>query len=178
MPTRKRSKRKPEQPKKKANTPEMKVIKEKPGPETKSDFIDVVPKQDEPKPILEDKITSHRVRTKPTVEDEEIADSVIKNIPPSQRDFHSPINTTDHKAGPPHYISERIIGNDQLANIADTFNKRFEVGYRFKALIPLRGNESIAIYEKIKTIEFKQQGSTIWGAGGPDDTGSKRYDPK
>ena len=174
MPTRKRSKRKPEQLKKKADTPEMKVVSEKPGPMIKSDFIDVVTKQDEPKPILEDR------KPKPVQEVKESKQEYI------ERHTSLPKETTDYKVESPHYISERIIGNDQLANIADTFNKRFKAGYRFKALIPLRGNESIAIYEKIKTIEFKQHGSTIQGStinsygpdGGYGRDGSKRYDPK
>lgn len=157
MPTRKRSKRKPEQLKKKADTPEMKVVKEEPGPEIKSDFTDVAVKQDEPKPI------------------QEVKESKQEYI---KRHTSLPKEITDFKSVPPHYISERIIGNDQLGDIANTFNKRFKAGYRFKTLIPLRGNESIAIYEKIMTIEIKNpKESMVFGSSGPDDTVLKGFQP-
>lgn len=174
MPTKKRGIRRKEQLPKKDVKPQIKVISVKPGPTITSDLIDVAVKEDKPKPILEDR------KPKPIQEVKESKQEYI------ERHTSLPKETTDYKVESPHYISERIIGNDQLANIADTFNKRFKAGYRFKALIPLRGNESIAIYEKIKTIEFKQHGSTIQGStinsygpdGGYGKDGSKRCDPK
>ncbi len=155
MPTKKRGIRRKEQlskkdvPKKDVK-PQMEVVSEKSAPMIKSDFVDVSIKQDKPKPGLTDRVSNIKVLKK-------LAEDKI----PSREEI------TDYKAVSPHYISERIIGNDQLVDIAATLNKRFESGYRFKVLIPLRGNESIAIYEKIVTIEFQNPRSTVWGAGGP-----------
>ncbi len=115
MPTKKRMKRRQEQPVKETVNPQIKVIEEN------KEFA-----------FHSKKDTSEVKKPEKSVE------------------------SINEKAPPPHYISERIIGNDQLADIAELFNERFESGYRFKVLIPLRGNESIAIYEKIMTIEFNE----------------------
>ncbi len=145
MPTKKYIKR-AIKPKKNPET-EMKVTEEKSGSMIKSDFIDVVIKEEKPKPVL---VGRDNIR-------------VIKGLAPypesdtfEVKEPEKSVESIDEKAAPPHYISERIIGNDQLADIANTLNKRFENGYRFKVLLPLRGNESIVIYEKIMTIEFNK----------------------